>query len=56
MQFLKKHQASPIGSFSNSNISALLFPDINFCEYLIRSNFSEHKVINFSELQTLFYK
>ena len=54
MSFLKKHQSLPIRSFSN--VSAFLFPDINFCGYLIWSNFSEHKVINFRELQKLLYK
>ena len=54
MQFLTKRQALPIRSFSN--ILALLFPDMNFCEYLIRSNFSEHKVINFCKLQMILYK
>ena len=53
MEFLKKHQALPIRSFSN--ILALLFSDINFCGHLIRSNFLEHKVINFCKLQMPLY-
>ena len=36
------------------NVSALLFPDINFCGYLLRPNFSEHKVISLHKWQMLF--
>ena len=49
---LKKSLASHI------RILFLIFTyfSINFCGYLLRSNFLEHKKINFREKYTLFYK
>ena len=37
-----------------SNISALLFSDSNFWGYLLWSNFSEHRVINFHKFNHFF--
>ena len=46
------------GLASHIRILCLIFTyfSLNFCGYLLRSNFPEHKKINFREKCTLFYK